>query len=62
VIRNAKEGTIKMINTAAMQVNPQGEAYELSKKIIEIQMESDHSPSQVALDFLRKEARTLFES
>ncbi len=62
VVRNAKEGTIKIINTAAMQVNPQGQAYELSKKIIEIQMEAEVSPSQVALDFLRKEARRLFES
>lgn len=61
VIRNAKEGTIKMINTAAYSVNPDGPALLLSKKIIEIQMESEASPPQIALEFLRKEARKLFE-
>lgn len=59
VIRNAKEGTLNMINKAAMQVNPDGPALELSKKIIEIQMEAEFSPTQTALDFLRKEARHL---
>ena len=61
VIRNAKEGTIKMINQAAMQVNPDGPALDLSKKIIEIQMEADNSPSQVALDYLRNEVRLLMD-
>jgi len=62
VVRNAKEGTIKMINRAAMQVNPDGPALELSKKIIEIQMEVENSPSHVALDFLRSEARQLLDN
>jgi hypothetical protein len=61
VIRNAKEGTIKIINRAAMQVNPDGPALDLSKKIIEIQMETETSPTQTALDFLRNEARLLLE-
>jgi hypothetical protein len=62
VVRNAKEGTIKMINKAAMQVNPDGPALELSKKIIEIQMEVENSPSHAALDFLRSEARQLLDN
>jgi hypothetical protein len=62
VVRNAKEGTIKMINRAAMQVNPDGPALDLSKKIIEIQMEAENSPSHVALDFLRNEARQLLDN
>jgi hypothetical protein len=61
VVRNAKEGTIKMINRAAMQVDPDSRALELSKKIIEIQMEVETSPTNVALEFLRKEARMLLE-
>lgn len=61
VVKNAKEGTIKMINMAAFQVNPDGPALELSKKIIEIQMEADTAPTLVALDFLRNEARMLLE-
>jgi hypothetical protein len=61
VVRNAKEGTLKMVNRAAMQVNPDGPALDLSKKIIEIQMEADSSPTQAALDFLRNEARMMME-
>ena len=61
VVRNAKEGTIRLINMAALQVNPKGPAYELSKQILETQMEENSSPSQVALEFLRKEVRQFFE-
>ncbi len=61
VVRNAKEGTLKIVNRAAMQVNPDGRALELSKKIIEIQMESETSPTHAALEFLRYEARQLME-
>lgn len=61
VVRNAKEGTIKMINQAAMQVNPDGPALGLSKKIIEIQMEAETSPTHVALEFLRNEAYQLLD-
>ncbi|MFA6128491.1 MAG: hypothetical protein WC699_14430 [Bacteroidales bacterium] len=61
VIRNAKEGTLNMVNKAALQVNPDGSALQLSKKIIEIQMEAETSPTQVALEFLRNEVRQLLE-
>jgi len=61
VVRNAKEGTLNMVNNAAIQVNPDGSALDLSKKIIEIQMEAEFSPTQTALEFLRKEARQILE-
>lgn len=61
VVKNAKEGTLKMINRAAMQVDPNGPAIDLSKRIIEIQMDADSSPTQAALEFLRNEARLLLE-
>lgn len=59
VVRNAREGVVRMVNMAAMDVDPDGRAVELSKKIIEIQMEASNSPTHVALEFLRKEAHTL---
>ena len=59
VVRNAREGVIKLVNSAAVQVDPDGSALELSKKIIEIQMEIEASPTMAALEFLRKEARYL---
>ena len=61
VLKNAKESTLKMINRAAMQVDPDGTALDLSKKIIEIQMEVDSSPTQAALEFLGNEARQLMD-
>jgi len=61
IIRSAKEGTLNIVNKAALQVDPDGPALELSKKIIEIQMDADSSPTQAALDFLRNEARLLLE-
>jgi hypothetical protein len=61
VIRNAKEGTIKIINTAAFQVDPDGPALGLSKKIIELQMEADTAPTLAALEFLRNETRILLD-
>jgi hypothetical protein len=61
ILKNAKEGTLKIINRAAMQVNPDGSALELSKKIIEIQMEAESSPTQVALEYLRSEVKQLLD-
>ncbi len=55
ILKNAKEATIKMVNKAAMEVHPEEPAIELSKKIIELQIEMNSSPSQVALQFINKE-------
>ena len=55
IIKNAKEGVVKMINQAAMEIRPEEPAIELSKRIIELQIELNSSPTQVALDFINKE-------
>jgi len=62
LVKNAKEGTIDIINSAALKVNPDGSALELSKKILEIQMEAETSPSQLALGQLKKEFRRVFNA
>jgi hypothetical protein len=59
ILKNAKEAIINMVNKAAMEVNPEDPAIELSKKIIELQIEINNSPAQVALEFLNKEVREL---
>ncbi len=59
IAKNAKEAIIKMVNKAAMEVGPEDSAIELSKKIIELQIEMDSSPSQVALEFINQEVRNL---
>lgn len=57
VVRNAKEAIIKMVNKAAMNVDPESPSIELSKKIIDMQMEMQNSPTQVALEFINREIR-----
>ncbi|MDD4645657.1 MAG: hypothetical protein PHY99_06680 [Bacteroidales bacterium] len=61
LVKNAKEGVLNIVNKAAMQVNPDGPALDLSQKIIELQMEIDTSPTKGALDFLRIEAMKLMD-
>ena len=61
IVKNAKEGVIKMVNKAAMNVNPDDPAIELSKKIIDLQMEINNSPSQVALEFINKEVKIFLD-
>ncbi len=58
IVKNAKEAVIKMVNKAAIEVNPEDPAIELSKKIIDLQIEMNSSPSQVALEFINKEVRS----
>lgn len=59
VVKNAKEAIIKMVNQAAMEVGAEDSAIELSKKIIELQIEINNSPTQVALDFINKEVKSI---
>ncbi len=59
IVKNAKEATLKMVNKAAMEVGPEESAIELSKKIIELQIELNNSPSQVALEIINTEVARL---
>jgi hypothetical protein len=59
MIRGALDGTLTLINKAALQVNPEGNAVDLSKKILELQAEQEYSAAQEALTFLKKEIKTV---
>lgn len=60
VVRMTKENTIKLINTACQSLDPEAPAVELSKAILNLQMQATASPSQVALEIIKAEARKLF--
>ena len=60
VISLAKENTIKMINAAFQQTDPKSKSIDLSKKIMDYQIETGSSPTQTALSFVKANARTLF--
>jgi len=55
VIKNAKNNTIKLINTTAGELKPDAPALDLSKGILEKIMEMESSPSNAAIEFLKKE-------
>jgi hypothetical protein len=61
VVKNAKEAVIKMVNQGAMEVKPEDPAIELSKKIIDLQIEMNTSPTQAALEFINKEVREFLD-
>ncbi len=60
VVKNAKNNTIKLINTSAGKIKAGAPALELSKLILERVMETEAAPSQAALEFLKKEVATFF--
>jgi hypothetical protein len=59
-IRNAKENIVKLINTAADRVRPEGPSVELAAAIIEMNMKLDPSPVMVAVEFLKEEISNEF--
>ncbi|HDR90239.1 MAG TPA: hypothetical protein ENN63_11515 [Bacteroidetes bacterium] len=60
VVKNAKNNTIKLINTSADKVKPNAPAMELNRHILEKVIETEAAPSQAALEFLKKEVSTFF--
>lgn len=56
----AKEEVIKIINIAATQLPPNATNAELSKKIFDIVLKLESSPTQIAINQVKKEIRQLF--
>lgn len=51
----AKEETIKIINVAAAQVNPQASGMELAQAVVNVTSQLSHLPSKEAVDLIKKE-------
>jgi hypothetical protein len=60
LIKNAKEETIKLINTAAINVSDEASGVDLGKLVLEVSMSIEKMPTQIALDYLKQESRQLF--
>ena len=54
-IVKAKEETIRLINVASTQVNPQVSGMELAQAIIAVASQLSHLPTKEAIDFIKKE-------
>ena len=60
LVRNAREETIKRINTAAMQLPAEATSADLASLILMNDMDTEHSAVKAALDLLKSEARINF--
>jgi len=60
LVRNAREETIKRVNTAAMKLTPEATATDLASLILINDINAEQSTLKAALDFLKSEARLNF--
>ena len=59
-VKAAKEETIKLINISSTKINDDAPGTELGKKILEMAAQLEQTPSDFALDFLKREIKSLF--
>jgi hypothetical protein len=59
-VRVARNQTIKLINEAAAELKPDASGTTLGKLVLEQVMELKNPPSQIAIDYLKREVNTLF--
>ena len=59
-IRSAQESLLRLVNTCASKCNPANSANELAERIIQVYNASDQTPTEVAIDLLKKEVRLYF--
>ena len=60
LVKNAKEEMIKLINLASTKVKDDASGIELSKVILQVSMKINKLPTDVAVEYLKKEIRQLF--
>ncbi len=60
MVRNSKEETIKIINIAGGQMSDVSMALDLSAKIFEITAEVGKLPTEITIEFLKRELQELF--
>lgn len=59
-VRGAQESLLKLVNTCAAQCNPANTGAELAERIIQVFSSSEQTPSELAIDKLKKEVRNNF--
>lgn len=59
-VRKAKEDTIKIINSSASGVDPNGKGAELNKAVFESIMNEESLPSHKAIEFIKSEMNQFY--
>jgi hypothetical protein len=60
MVKNAKEETIRILNLAGSQMQESSMGLELSGKIFEIVAEVGTLPTDITVDYLKKEFQEMF--
>ncbi len=60
LVKSAKEEMIKLINTSAHKVNENSDGVELCKVLLDVTMNVEKLPTQIALEYVKKEIRQSF--
>jgi hypothetical protein len=60
VVRNARSGMVKIINTEAEKLPPDSNGILLSKRLLDRVMELDKEPTRVAIDYIKAEISRMF--
>ncbi len=60
MIKDSKEEVVKLINLAGNQMTATSTGMELSAKIFEILSQMDQIPSDITIEYLKKEFQELF--
>lgn len=59
-VKKAKEETVKMINIAAARVPEDAKGIDLSKALLEMTVQMEKLPTQMAIDAIKSEVRAIF--
>jgi hypothetical protein len=60
LVKRAKEETIKIVNIASSKINDSSSSIDLSKAIFDIVSGLEKIPTQIAIEYLKKEIRQSF--
>jgi hypothetical protein len=60
MVKNARTGTIKIINSAAEKIPGDGPYFHLSTVLLDLSVQEESTPISEAIDFLKKEVQKLF--
>jgi CRISPR/Cas system CMR subunit Cmr4 (Cas7 group RAMP superfamily) len=60
LVKNSKEEMIKLINLSSTRVKDDSSGVELSKVILQVTMKIKKLPTDIAIEYLKKEIRQLF--
>lgn len=60
LVKSAKEEMIKLVNTSAHKVNENADGVELCKVLLDVTMNVEKLPTQIALEYVKKEIRQSF--